>query len=224
MVFIISMAQQKGGAGKTTLAAHVAVFLAQQNYKVGLIDADPQGSLERWYQERTANYPEKCKNLTMKQAPGWRVTSEISRMRSQQDVIIIDNGSGLDMDTRTTMRHADLTIIPVQPSPADVWATEAIVDYAEKERYPVMLVMNRVTARSRLASLFSSSLPFLSNTMVGNRILFAASLYDGLTVMEDSPRSTAAKEIANLVSEVKKYMPKKLKSVKGGASKQLENA
>jgi chromosome partitioning protein len=145
-------------------------------------------------------------------------------MRLKHDLIIIDNGSGMDMDTRTTMRHADLTIIPVQPSPADVWATEAIVDYAEKERYPVMLVMNRVTARSRLAGLFSSSLPFLSNTMVGNRIVFAYSLKDGLTAIEEAPRSSAAKEIANLVSEIRKYMPKRIKSMRKNPEKELEVA
>lgn len=224
MVFIISMAQQKGGAGKTTLAANIGVYLSKQKYRVGLIDADPQGSLGRWFEERQENYPKGSKGLTLKQVPGWRVTSEISRMRSDHDVIIIDNGSGLDMDTRTTMRHADLTLIPVQPSPADVWATEAIVDYAEKERYAVMLVMNRVTARSRLAGLFSSSLPFLSNTMVGNRIIFASSLHDGLTAIEDSPRSSASREIANLVLEIKKHMPKRLKSVNKKAEKELELA
>lgn len=224
MVFIISVAQQKGGAGKTTLAAHLAVAF-REKYRVGLIDGDPQASLACWFRERKQQHPDKIRNMTFSQVPGWRVTSEISRMRLDNDVIIIDNGSGLDMDTRTTMRHADLTVVPVQPSPADIWATEAVIDFAEKERYPVLLVMNRVTARSRLASLFSSSLPFLSNTLIGNRIAFASVLQEGLTVMEDAPHSQAAKEIQNLVKEVTKYMPKKGKPAKQKASKkELEKA
>lgn len=215
MVFIISVAQQKGGAGKTTIAAHLAVAFQQKKKKVAMIDGDPQASLTRWYEEREKLGEKFTKNMTFSQAPGWRITSEISKLRRTHDVIIIDNASGLDMDTKATMRNADLTVVPVQPSPADVWATEAVTSMAEKEGLNILLVMNRVTARSRLACLFSRKLPSLSDTQIGNRIAFAGVLQDGMTVQEDSPRSTAAREVDELFREVLKHQPKPQKRKSG---------
>ena len=167
MVYIISVAQQKGGAGKTTLAAHLAVAFQKKKKKVALVDGDPQASLATWYAKREELGEKFTRNMTFSDAPGWRITSELSRLRRTHDVIIVDNGSGLDMDTKATMRNADLTIVPVQPSPADVWATKAVTDFAEKDDLPLLLVMNRVTARSRLAGFFSKKLPFLSDTHIG---------------------------------------------------------
>jgi hypothetical protein len=74
------------------------------------------------------------------------------------------------MDTRSTMRNADLIVVPVQPSPVDGWATEAIIDIAKKEGYNTLMVLNRVTARSRMAMLFQQTLPFLTDAIIGNRV------------------------------------------------------
>lgn len=206
MVYIISVSQQKGGAGKTTLSAHLAVGLSGDGRKVGLIDADPQGSLTCWYRNREQKHPEKIGNFTFAQVPGWRVTSELSKMRFTHDIIIIDNASGLDMDTRATMRNADLVVVPVQPSPVDSWATEAVIDIAKKEGYNTLLVLNRVTARSRMALIFQHSLPFLTDAIIGNRVIYASALEEGLTAQETSSHSAAAREVEMLVREVTKRM------------------
>ncbi len=206
MVYIISVSQQKGGAGKTTLAAHLAVGLSNSNRKVGLIDADPQGSLASWHRNREEKHPEKIGGFTFAQVPGWRVTSELSKMRFSHDIIIIDNASGLDMDTRATMRNADLLVVPVQPSPVDVWATEAVIELSKKEGYNTLLVLNRVTARSRMAMIFQQHLPFLTDAIIGNRVIYSSSLDEGLTAQEAAPSSSAAREIDVLVKEVTKRM------------------
>ena len=65
---------------------------------------------------------------------GWRVGSEIIRLRNDHDVIIIDSPPHMETEAKTAIRHADLVVIPVQPSPTDVWATQATVQLAERER------------------------------------------------------------------------------------------
>lgn len=222
MVYIITLAQQKGGSGKTTITAHLAAAFSASGKKVGLIDGDPQGSLASWYKARSEKFPEKVKNFTFMQVPGWRVASELSKMRMNHDIILIDNASGLDMDTRAAMRNANLVIVPVQPSPVDVWATEAVIDLAKKENYQTMLVMNRATARSRLAMIFQNTLPFLCDVILGNRIIYASVMEDGLTVGEAAPRSSSAREVDELVKEVTKRMNKAKKALE--KARQRESA
>lgn len=223
MAKVITIAQQKGGAGKTTVAAHIAVALAQKGNRVAVIDIDPQGSLSHWHQIREEKFGEGYTGLTFSALSGWRVGSEIARLRKQCDFIVIDSPPHTETEARTAIRNADLIIIPVQPSPTDLWATKATLDLAKAERVPVRVVLNRVPANSRLAPTIAAELPELAETTIGNRVLFAASLMEGRCATEVEPTSPAAREIKLLVKELL-AMFKDEDAPEAKASRQLEEA
>lgn len=202
MAKIITVAQQKGGAGKTTVTAHIAVALSQKGNRVAVVDIDPQGSLTQWHRIREEALGEGYTGLTFVSVSGWRVASELSRLEKQADYIVIDSPPHTETEARQPIRKADLVIIPVQPSPTDLWATKATLDLARAERVPVKVVMNRVPANSRLAAAIAAELPELSPTTLGNRVLFAAALMEGRCATELEPGSVAAKEVKALVSEI----------------------
>ena len=202
MAKVITIAQQKGGAGKTTVAAHIAVALSQKGNRVAVIDIDPQGSLSYWHKIREERFGEGYTGLVFNSLSGWRVASEISRLKKVCDFIIVDSPPHTETEARTAIRSADLVVVPVQPSPTDLWATKATLDLAKAERVPVKVVMNRVPASSRLAQTIAAELPELASVTLGNRVLFAASLMEGRCATELDPTSIAAQEIKALVKEI----------------------
>lgn len=202
MAKVITVAQQKGGAGKTTVAAHIAVALSQKANRVAIVDIDPQGSLTYWHNIREKALGEGYTGLTFASVSGWRVASEISRLKRIVDYIVIDSPPHTETEARTAIRGADLVVIPVQPSPTDLWATKATLELAKAERISVKVVMNRVPANSRLAVTIASELPELSDTTLGNRVLFASSLMEGRCATEVEPSSVAAQEVKSLVAEI----------------------
>jgi chromosome partitioning protein len=204
MAKVITVAQQKGGAGKTTVAAHIAVALSQKGNRVAIIDIDPQGSLGYWHKIREKKLGEGYTGLTFNSLSGWRVGSEVSRLRKQCDYIIVDSPPHTETEARTAIRSADLIVIPVQPSPTDLWATKATLELAKNEKIPVKVVLNRVAPNSRLTQTIADELPELAETTLGNRVLFAAALMEGRTATEVEPASAAAKEIKDLVKEIEK--------------------
>ncbi len=199
---VITIAQQKGGAGKTTLAAHIAVALSQKGNRVAIIDIDPQGSISYWHKIREERFGEGYTGLTFTSVSGWRVASEVTRLRRQCDYVIIDSPPHTETEARSAIRSADLIVIPVQPSPTDLWATKATLELAKHEKVPVRVVLNRVSANSKLAEKIAAELPELSSTTLGNRVMFAASLMEGRCATEVDPASTAAQEIKALVKEI----------------------
>lgn len=202
MAKVITIAQQKGGAGKTTVAAHLAVALSQKGNRVAIVDIDPQGSLSYWHKIREDKYGEGYTGLIFNSLSGWRVGSEISRLRKQCEYIIIDSPPHTETEARTAIRSADLVVVPVQPSPTDLWATKATLDLAKAEKVPVKVVLNRVQPNSRLASIITDELPEIAETTLGNRVLYAASLMEGQCATEVEPNSPAAREVKNLVKEI----------------------
>jgi chromosome partitioning protein len=202
MAKIIAIAQRKGGAGKTMLAAQLAVALAE-TYSVALLDIDPQASLTAWARLRAAA-PKAGANIPVTTLSGWRLGGEIDRLRAVHDIILIDTPPVIDTDARRAIRAADLVLIPLNPAPPDLWAAEGTIKLAAEEKRRIALVFNRAPAASRLrkrleAEIAARGLALLEPALA-NRAGYANAFADGLGVTEAAPASPAAAELRGLAA------------------------
>ncbi|MSO92196.1 MAG: ParA family protein [Rhodospirillales bacterium] len=205
---VMTVAQQKGGSGKTTLAAQIAAAWSAEGQRTALVDIDPQASLATWFQRRTEWDGAPVHTLHLSKIAGWRIAAEIDRLRRDFDAVIVDSPPHAETETRTAVRAADLVLIPVQPSPMDIWATQPTLEMARKEKVRALIVLNRVPARARLieaveAALAKESVP-VATCRLGNRTAFAQSMMEGRAVVECAPRSTAAAEVRALADELRR--------------------
>ncbi|MEY4680571.1 MAG: ParA family partition ATPase [Alphaproteobacteria bacterium] len=208
MAAIITFAQRKGGAGKTTLAAHLAAGWALAGRRVSAVDVDPQGSLARWGELRAALAGAAA--LPVAKVSGWRLALELERLRREAEIVVVDSPPHAELDARAAIRAADLVVIPVQPSPMDLWATQATVEMARAERRRALLVLNRIAPRTRLAQEIAAALGAgdvrLAATTLGNRTAFASSLAGGSSVEEEEPGGAAAGEALHLRAEIEEML------------------
>jgi chromosome partitioning protein len=179
---VITVAQQKGGAGKSTLATHLAVAFAQMGYSTMLFDTDPQGTSSHWHAQR------KTDDIGLLATSGWRFTRDLAMAREANDVIIVDTAPHAEMDIKVSTRAADLILIPCQPSPADIWAMKETYNTVSGEGRQAMVVLNRTVNRANITQdvrekLAAMEIP-VAETEIGNRVLFAASMESGLTVLD----------------------------------------
>lgn len=206
---VITIAQQKGGAGKTTLAAQLAVTWArgrgQAPQRVAVIDIDPQRSLAGWHGVRSGTL-EDGGGIRLTEVAGWRLSTELDRLRADHDWIIIDSPPHADTDAKAAIRAADLVLVPVQPSPMDLWAIGPTLEAARKEKRRAVVVLNRMPPRGTLPERITTELAEkeipVATTTLGSRVAFAASMMEGLGVVETQPRAIAAQEIRALAAEV----------------------
>ncbi len=204
---VICIAQQKGGAGKTTLCAHLAVAWAKARKSVAVIDIDPQQSLAMWHELRAEQLGENDTSLTMEQVTGWRTRTAVDRLKQEHDVVVIDSPPHAETEAKIAVRAADLVVVPVQPSPMDVWATRPTLDMAASEKTPALLVYNRVPPRAKLTEAILARVKQdfdvkPAKQTVGNRVAFAASLNEGRTSLETAPSSLASREVRALAKEI----------------------
>jgi chromosome partitioning protein len=208
MAVVITVAQQKGGAGKTTLASSLAAAYAATR-RVAVLDIDPQGSLARWHGLRSARKIAPTL-IALSDISGWRLAAEIERLRRAFDVLIVDSPPSVETDARLAIRSADLVLVPMQPSPPDLWAADATLKLAAAEKRRVRIVLNRAPGSGKLraaieAELAASGTPTMA-TVLGNRTGFAAAFAQGLGVTETAPRSVAATELQALLAEIEEIL------------------
>jgi chromosome partitioning protein len=203
---VITIAQRKGGAGKTTLAAQLAVAWARSGARVAVLDIDPQGSLAAWAGLRRARLGNAAIGFEFAALPGWRAEQWIGDQARDADNLVIYNPPHVETQAPIAVSAAGLVVIPVQPSPLDLWATEATLTMAKKERRPALAVLNRVPPRSPATGHVATDLGHLGATIaatrVGNRVAFVQAMAQGLGVLEIAASGPAAAEIAALAAEV----------------------
>ena len=203
---VITIAQQKGGTGKTTLAVHLALaFIKYHNLKLAIIDTDPQGSLGQWYVIRSEKKLPNG-NLTFKTASLWGAQYESKTLKNDHDIVIIDTPPKIESDARPSIEAADLVLITMAASHVDFWATGAIVEIAKKANKKILIQINRANHRSKLISKtndFIKSLNLSSTkTIIGHRQIYAASMGEGKTAVEKQKKSKAVEEIKKLSEQI----------------------
>ncbi|ETA52476.1 ParA family partition ATPase [Ponticoccus alexandrii] len=202
---VITVAQQKGGSGKTTLAAHLAVGFRARGLTVALVDLDPQGSLGRWFMTRVEAMPEACEGLDFATSSAWGISYECRKLSAANDIVIIDTPPKADSDLRPALRVADLVVVPVAVSHVDLWATEGVLDLANREGRDTLLVMNRTRSGTRLGAEVTEAATKLgaevAQASLAHRVGYAEALGKGLCAQEGA-RTPARAEVEALVSEV----------------------
>ena len=202
----IGLLNQKGGVGKTTLAVHIADAIARTKRSVLLIDADPQGSALDWAAARSG-----APLFPVAGLPKASIHKELPSLAKGYDVVIIDGPPRVYDVARSAIMASDLVLIPVQPSPYDVWAAKEIVDLIHeatvyKPTLKAAFVINRKivnTALGRDVSEALSDYPLpLMETAICQRVALAESAAQGKTVFETAPDNPAADEIRKLTKEI----------------------
>ncbi len=202
---VITIAQQKGGSGKTTVAANLALAFRAEGKRVALVDLDPQGSLGRWFMTRVELDASLCEGLDFSTSSAWGVAYECRKLAGENDVVIIDTPPKADSDLRPALRVADLVVVPVSVSHLDLWATESVLDLAERENRETLLVLNRARPGTRLAADVAGAAAELQATVakatLANRVGYAEALGRGRGALE-MPKGPAQDEVRALAAEV----------------------
>ena len=201
---IIATAQQKGGAGKTTLAAQIVVAAAEAGLRSLAIDIDPQGSLSAWGALRARAAP--TIQVDVEAVAGHRVRELASRRASDYDLVVIDAPPHAETETRQALRAADLAVAPVQPSPLDLWACRPVIEAAGAAGAEIALVLNRVPPRARIVEETAAAAVELGarllDARLGARVSFAETVGAGLTPLDKASGSLAAAEARALWREI----------------------
>jgi chromosome partitioning protein len=202
---VITIAQQKGGAGKTTLVVNLGLTAVEFGQRVAMVDIDPQGSLTRWFAARKAAL-NGAAGIEVSTVTGWRAANEIERLKHDHDLVFVDSPPHAQTDAKVVIRAAHLVVCPVQPSPLDVWATKPTIDLAEAEGKKPVLVLNRVPSKNPIGEAMDAAVfalgAYLARARLGNRSGFAAAMIGGQSIREASPNTIGAREAGKLTREI----------------------
>ncbi len=204
---IISVLNQKGGTGKTTLAVNIAREYTKREFKTLLVDSDSQGSALRWHEESGGEL------IDLTCLPVTTLDKDVVKFNDRYERIIIDGIPRVSPLTVCAIKAADVILIPVQPSPYDIWATEDLVRLV-KERMEItdgklkaaFIVSRRIKGtligEGIAEQLLSFGLPVFVNGTC-QRIEYAKAVQQGRTVCEQDTEAT--KEIMDIVNELEDF-------------------
>lgn len=205
---VIAVLNQKGGAGKTTIATHLARAFQLSGAEVLLVDSDPQGSARDWSAVRDDN------PVTVVGIDRPTIERDLKSL-AHKDYIIIDGAPQAANLAVSAIKAADFILIPVQPSPYDIWATSDLVDLVQQRiemtdgKLQAAFVISRAIKGTKMSSevggaLEGYGLPVLE-TRITQRVIYPGSAAQGTTVLDEYPTSDAAMEIYALAAEIKSF-------------------
>jgi len=208
---ILAVVNQKGGAGKTTIALNLASALAAEGKRVLLIDADPQQTAQDWAAIRQTPPPFQVIGLAKPV-----LHRDIPTLAADYDHVIIDGAPRNYEVARSAIAAADVVLIPVQPSGADFWASRETVGLVKemrsfKETQKSVFVVSRKIGRTVLGrdiadALAEFDIPILQAGTT-QRVIYAETLTSGTTVVEQQPKGAAADEIRAILAELREAVP-----------------
>jgi len=202
---VIAILNQKGGTGKTTIAVNLSTGIAVKRHKVLLVDADPQGSVLQW-QAITGNSP-----FNVTHYPRGDFHRTIEDMAKGYQYVIVDGPPGTGEITRSILVAADMVIMPVGPSPLDIWSageTAELVKDARKvnTRLKVKILISKKIPNTRIGREAREALGGygfgILNTEISQRIAYVESMIAGESVLTYSPNSEAGREMLALTNEI----------------------
>ena len=208
---VLVLASQKGGAGKTTLAAHIAV--AAETAGDGpavLIDTDPQGSLSAWWNVREAQIPA----LAPTSVAG--LPAKLRELaKAGYRLAIVDTPPAITEAISAVIQSADLVLIPARPSPHDLRAVGSTVDLVQAAGKPFIFAVTQAKLNARLTIQAVTALSehgAVAPAIVHDRVDYAGSMIDGQTVQETDKKGRSALEMTELWAFVKARMAKSTKA------------
>ncbi len=207
---IIAVLNQKGGVGKTTIATNLAHALQLEGHKVILVDSDPQGSARDW---NAASDGALIKVIGLDRAT---LAKDILAVVDNHDFIIIDGAPQIADLAIAAIKCADMILIPVQPSPYDIWACEDLVEIIKARQEitdgkpKAAFIISRVIKNTQLGNeireaLEGYDLPVFKN-FTTQRVIYAKSAATGSTVLSSEMKEEASNEIRAIANELKDFL------------------
>lgn len=198
----IVITSQKGGSGKTTLAAHLAVEAERAgDGPAWLIDTDEQGTLSQWHERREAETPQRADVILARLADSLEVLA--GRGASY---CFIDTAPTISSQSAALVQLADLVVIPVRPSPADLWSVAETVALVKDAGKPFLFALTQAKPQAIITAQTVAALSAhgrVAQSFIADRVVYAGAMTDGRTATELGPKSSAALEVARLWQDVK---------------------
>lgn len=203
---IISFISQKGGVGKTTLAIHLAVAFAAEDFNVVVLDLDPQASAAEWKDFREAEMP------AVIALPSSRLTKVLKDLEGKgADVVILDTAPHSEGTALDAARAADLILVPCQPSIMDLRAMRKTTDLLKHVKKPTYAVLNGVSVQGSAALGTEKAIAAEFNIDIcpirmSDRVAYSRCLINGRAAQEYEPEGKAAREIRKFHKWVSKLV------------------